>query len=650
MADEQRRGGGDRQGTPAGQACRRQQPRRRGPRGPASRSPRPVVRRGRWSGRAVRSSASRAGDRATGGSTRGGSSSRRSGDRASRCFDGSSVVRAAAAVRATGRVRAAAAAAAGRGASRKATGPVVARWRSRRRAVRERARPSAGAPPGGGRTRDGPSATTRGAIRDRRAQGRRGSARTPSTARDEDDPRPPRRRRADDAGEATRRAGRRPALRTVGAAARPGREAPDQPLAPAPRHRRAAPQARARRRPAGAGPARRAQRQPRPRTAHGRRRRLRQRPRAGDAAHPAPAPRAAARLAERARAHRPGPVPHRQLRRGGQGARGVRRADRRGRPAPRAHGLLPRPAPVAEGRGALAGAGRGVADRGARHRGPHRLRRRARRPGPVPRGARPAAQAGRADQEARASTTCASGTRSPTSRSAPATSPAPGSSSARGAQGRSGVRRRRRAPRAAASDELSHPRRRVVSRSFPAVFPVAAGPVAATAPPEEVDARPPAPSRPRQPPRPRRRRPAGREPGRALRPVLRRPAEIRVLESGTRLATLAVRCPGSGADDRATSVPVTVWDPPAWVETLDAGDVVVVVGRLRRRFYQRPGGVGSRVDVEAELDRSGTRPAPDRRRAAARPTSRARRARMSPTVHVVAVRLARVQVERRRPR
>ena len=80
------------------------------------------------------------------------------------------------------------------------------------------------------------------------------------------------------------------------------------------------------------------------------------------------------------------------------------------------------------------------------------------------------------------------------------------------------------------------------------------------------------------------------------------PAEVRVLESGTRLATLAVRCPtGATADDRATSVPVTIWDPPAWVEALDAGDAVVVVGRIRRRFYQRPGGVGSRVDVEAEM-------------------------------------------------
>jgi single-stranded DNA-binding protein len=73
--------------------------------------------------------------------------------------------------------------------------------------------------------------------------------------------------------------------------------------------------------------------------------------------------------------------------------------------------------------------------------------------------------------------------------------------------------------------------------------------------------------------------------------------EIRVLESGTRLASLSVRCPGT--DEHATSVPVTVWDPPAWIETLEPGDVVVVVGRLRRRFYQRPGGVGSRVDLEA---------------------------------------------------
>jgi hypothetical protein len=77
------------------------------------------------------------------------------------------------------------------------------------------------------------------------------------------------------------------------------------------------------------------------------------------------------------------------------------------------------------------------------------------------------------------------------------------------------------------------------------------------------------------------------------------PPEVRALPSGSRLATFALRCPAG--DGRATSVPVTVWDPPAWLDTVDAGDVLVVVGRMRRRFYQRPGGLGSRVDVEAEL-------------------------------------------------
>ena len=86
--------------------------------------------------------------------------------------------------------------------------------------------------------------------------------------------------------------------------------------------------------------------------------------------------------------------------------------------------------------------------------------------------------------------------------------------------------------------------------------------------------------------------------------------EIRVLESGTRLATFGVRCPGGGSapgsggraeGDRTTSVPVTVWNPAAWIETLEAGEAVIVLGRLRRRFFQRPGGVGSRVDLEAEL-------------------------------------------------
>ena len=88
------------------------------------------------------------------------------------------------------------------------------------------------------------------------------------------------------------------------------------------------------------------------------------------------------------------------------------------------------------------------------------------------------------------------------------------------------------------------------------------------------------------------------------------PPEIRTLESGSRVASLAVRTPASATTTRrgraggtagsATSVPVTVWDPPAWVETLDSGDAVVVVGSVRRRFFAtRAGARGAKAEVEA---------------------------------------------------
>ena len=89
------------------------------------------------------------------------------------------------------------------------------------------------------------------------------------------------------------------------------------------------------------------------------------------------------------------------------------------------------------------------------------------------------------------------------------------------------------------------------------------------------------------------------------------PPEVRTLESGSRVASLSVRTPAHAAPARrgraaaavavtATSVPVTVWDPPAWMETLDAGDAVVVVGSVRRRFFAtRTGARGAKAEVEA---------------------------------------------------
>ncbi len=85
------------------------------------------------------------------------------------------------------------------------------------------------------------------------------------------------------------------------------------------------------------------------------------------------------------------------------------------------------------------------------------------------------------------------------------------------------------------------------------------------------------------------------------------PAELRELESGRRLAAISVRAPGP--DGRLTSVPVTIWEPAAWVEDLAEGADVIVVGAVRRRFFRTAtGGSAARVDVEAVfIGRAGQR-------------------------------------------
>jgi len=92
-----------------------------------------------------------------------------------------------------------------------------------------------------------------------------------------------------------------------------------------------------------------------------------------------------------------------------------------------------------------------------------------------------------------------------------------------------------------------------------------------------------------------------------VRGVCSAPAELRELESGRRLAALSVRAPGP--DGRSTSVPVTVWEPAAWVEDLAEGADVIVVGAVRRRFFRTAvGGAAARVDVEAVfIGRAGQR-------------------------------------------
>jgi single-strand DNA-binding protein len=80
--------------------------------------------------------------------------------------------------------------------------------------------------------------------------------------------------------------------------------------------------------------------------------------------------------------------------------------------------------------------------------------------------------------------------------------------------------------------------------------------------------------------------------------LLTRPAQDRELPSGSRLLTLEVTVrPTEGP---AETLPVAWFDAPAWASSLDQGTPVVVVGRVRRRFFRAGGATQSRTEVVAE--------------------------------------------------
>ena len=76
------------------------------------------------------------------------------------------------------------------------------------------------------------------------------------------------------------------------------------------------------------------------------------------------------------------------------------------------------------------------------------------------------------------------------------------------------------------------------------------------------------------------------------------PPDVRVLPSEAVLAQLQV---STRLENETLSMPVAVWDPAAWVQALEPGDEVVVVGRVRRRFFRAAGATASRVEIEAEV-------------------------------------------------
>lgn len=78
---------------------------------------------------------------------------------------------------------------------------------------------------------------------------------------------------------------------------------------------------------------------------------------------------------------------------------------------------------------------------------------------------------------------------------------------------------------------------------------------------------------------------------------LSRPARTVELPSGDRVLALevTVRRPAAPAEP----VPVQWSQPPAWAESLLAGDRVAVLGRVRRRFFRAGGTTQSRTEVVA---------------------------------------------------
>jgi single-strand DNA-binding protein len=83
-----------------------------------------------------------------------------------------------------------------------------------------------------------------------------------------------------------------------------------------------------------------------------------------------------------------------------------------------------------------------------------------------------------------------------------------------------------------------------------------------------------------------------------LEGVLAKPAQYRELPSGSSLLTLEVTV--ARADGPAEPVPVAWFDAPAWGAALDGGAAIVVIGRVRRRFFRAGGVTQSRTEVIAE--------------------------------------------------
>jgi hypothetical protein len=85
----------------------------------------------------------------------------------------------------------------------------------------------------------------------------------------------------------------------------------------------------------------------------------------------------------------------------------------------------------------------------------------------------------------------------------------------------------------------------------------------------------------------------------ALQGRLARPAADRLLPSGDRMVGFEVTT--DGPDGKAETVPVVWFGAPASVAAFGADEQVLVVGRVRRRFFRSGESTQSRTEVVADL-------------------------------------------------
>ena len=79
---------------------------------------------------------------------------------------------------------------------------------------------------------------------------------------------------------------------------------------------------------------------------------------------------------------------------------------------------------------------------------------------------------------------------------------------------------------------------------------------------------------------------------------LARPAEARELPSGDRLVAYEITVDREG--ERAETVPVVWFGAPASAVDHEVDERMVVIGRVRRRFFRTGSGTQSRTEVVAE--------------------------------------------------